>query len=399
MTSDCGTQQGSFIVTTLYPLQGVNTRSLAGLTLLCLSLLLSTACSDNNGSSMDDGSKAAPFAELVEQGVTRYLGMYSPMLSEQKDDVTNYYFAAGDGPVCAEGAPYSMATRDQGSEDLMIFLEGGGACWSDFCFYVSEVTPGIPRDGLLDPARDNNPFKNWSQVYVPYCDGSLHAGDIDVDTNGDGQIDRYQHGLHNLSAALDVAVRTFPAPRKILLAGQSGGGFGTIFALPLVRQLYPGVPIDVVNDSGVGVLKPDKPEFLEKIIAEWNIGAFIPASCPECLPADGHLTDYLIWQMDQDPNVKRGLLSYSRDANLSDLFLAIGGDAFEQALVQELQQQEDAHPQRTHYWLVSGSGHTFVELEPDRTAGGVPLMAWIGAMVTDSGDWVSARDTDASIPL
>ena len=386
-------------MTTLYLLPGVNRRSLAGSMLLCLSLLLSTACSDGSSTLIVEDPEAAPFAELVEQGVTRYLGMYSPMLSEQTDDVINHYFAAGDGPVCAEGAPYSMATRDQGSEDLMIFLEGGGACWSDFCFYVSEVTPGIPREGLLDPGRNNNPVKGWSQVYIPYCDGSLHAGDVDVDTNADGQIDRYQHGLHNLSAALDVAVRAFPAPRKILLAGQSGGGFGTIFALPLVRQLYPGVPIDVVNDSGVGVLKPGKPEFLDKIIAEWNIGAFIPASCPECLPADGHLTDYLIWQMDQDPDVKRGLLSYSRDANLSDLFLAIGGDVFEQALAQELQQQEDAHPQRTHSWVVSGSGHTFVELEPDRSAGGVALMEWVAAMLADSDEWVSARDTDASITL
>jgi hypothetical protein len=359
--------------------------------MLLLSVL--AACSDgSDGQSEVRAPRAAPFAEIFDQGIIRYLGMYTPMLSQQDGEVTNHFFAAGDGPVCGEGAAYSMATRDQGSEDLMIFLEGGGACWSDFCLYVSETTPGIPRAGILDPARENNPVKDWSVVYVPYCDGSLHAGDMDVDTDGDGRIDRFHHGLHNLSAALDVAVRTFPAPRRILLAGQSGGGLGTIFALPLVRFLYPGVPIDVLNDSGVGVLKPGKPEFLRQIISEWNIGAFIPDSCDECIAADGHLTDYLNWQLDQDIDVRRGMLSYTRDFNLADLFLEIGGTAFEAGLIQEMREQEDAHPDRMRSWLVDGSGHTFVALEPDRAAGGVPLMDWVGLMLSGSEEWTSVSE-------
>lgn len=362
-------------------------------TALLVSALLMTACSDGGNNQLNiPAQPSAPFAEIYDQGIIRYMGSYTPMLSQQDGDVTNHFFAAGDGPVCGAGAPYSMATRDRGSEDLMIFLEGGGACWSDFCLYVDETTPGIPQAGILDPARQNNPVKDWSVVYVPYCDGSLHAGDADVDTDGDGHIDRFQHGLHNLSAALDVAARTFPAPRRILLAGQSGGGLGTIFALPLVRYLYPGVPIEVLDDSGVGVLKPGKPEFLRQIIEEWNIGAFIPDSCANCIAADGHMTDYLNWQLDQDPDVRRAMLSYTQDVNLADLFLEIGGPAFEAALSQEMREQEEAHPGRMRSWLVEGNGHTFVELEPDRTAGGVPLMDWIGLMLSGSDDWVSVRD-------
>jgi hypothetical protein len=358
------------------------------------------ACSGGSNSHSEAGAlPAAPFAELYTQGITRYLGVYTPMLSQLDGDVVNHYFGADDGPLCGEGAAYSMATRDRGSEDLMIFLEGGGVCWSDVCFYVSEAAPGIPRNGLLDPARDNNPVKDWSQVYVSNCDGSMLAGDRDIDTDGDGRNDRFQRGLRNLSAALDVAVRTFPTPRRILLAGQSAGGFGTIFALPLVRYLYPDIPIQVLDDSGVGVLRPGQPELLRQIVSEWNIGAFIPASCPQCIPADGHLTDYLIWQMDQDPMVRRGLLSYSRDTNLSDLFLKIGGVAFEQALRQEMQQQEQAHPDRTRYWIAAGNGHTFVELAPDKTAGGVPLMDWIGFMLEDSDQWMSASDPSINQPV
>ncbi|MEZ5567688.1 MAG: pectin acetylesterase-family hydrolase [Halioglobus sp.] len=355
---------------------------------LCLSAVLA-ACSDG-GDNARGG--AEPFAELFDQGVGRYLGVYTPMLAETNGDVVQHSFGAGDGPLCLEGAPYSMATRATGADELLIFLEGGGACWSDLCLATTEVTPGISGAGINDPMRENNPMRGWNQVYVPYCDGSLHAGDIDVDTDGDGNADRFHRGLHNLSAALDVAVSTFPAPGRIVIAGNSGGGLGTIFALPLVRSLYPDVQIDVINDSGVGVAKPGDPSFLRGLLREWNTEAFVPASCPDCIGADGHLTEYLIWQMDQDTTVRRAMLSYTQDSVFADTFLQIGGAAFEAALLGEMQQQRDAHPGRTQTFLPAGSGHTFVQIEPDKTAGGVNLMDWLGFMLAGSDQWASVDD-------
>ena len=57
-------------------------------------------------------------------------------------------------------------------------------------------------------------MSDWNQVYVPYCDGSLFSSDAQVDVDADGIVDRYHHGLHNLSAALDVAKAEFPAPKR-----------------------------------------------------------------------------------------------------------------------------------------------------------------------------------------
>tara|TARA_R110002072_G_scaffold69570_6_gene168742 strand:- start:2122 stop:3390 length:1269 start_codon:yes stop_codon:yes gene_type:complete len=360
--------------------------------LIALSMLAGlAACSD--GGDGGDNYEGAPFAELFSQGIGRYLGVYTPMLSETDGDVVQHFFGTGDGPLCLEGAPYSMATRATGADELLIFLEGGGACWSDLCIATPSVNPGIPAAGINDPARANNPMRGWNQVYVPYCDGSLHAGDMDVDTDDDGSADRFHRGLHNLSAALDVAVSTFPSPGRIVIAGNSGGGLGTIFALPLVRNLYPEVQIDVINDSGVGVSKPGDPSFLRQLLREWNTEAFIPESCPDCVAPDGHLTEYLIWQMDQDTTVRRAMLSYTRDTVFADTFLQIGGPAFEAALVEEMRQQRDAHPERTQTFLPAGDGHTFVQLEPDKTAGGVNLMDWLGFMLSGSDQWVSVDDT------
>lgn len=346
------------------------------------------ACSDSRDNPQFQPT--GPFDELVAQGIARYLGLYTPMLSETDGGVVNHTFGTGDGPLCGNGSAYSMSTRDQGSSELMIFIEGGGACWSDYCIYIDEIAqPGIPEDGILDPNLANNPVRGFNHVYLPYCDGSLSAGDRDIDTDDDGEDDRFQRGLHNLSAALDVTVSTFPSPERIVLAGQSGGGFSTIFALPLVRHLYPDVPIDVINDSGVGVARPDDPAFIEQLVEEWNISAFLPASCPECLAQDGHLTDYLIWQTEQDPNVRRSYISYTGDTVVGTNFLRIGGAAFEQAIIAEMAQQEAAHPERVRSWLKSGLLHTFIESDPNATVQDVALMDWLDAMLSGSAEWVS----------
>ena len=365
--------------------------------LVGLALPLLGACADggSDGSGRPEVGPEpdpVPFQEIYDQGVLRYLGQYTPMLSEQVDDLVTHTFGTGDGPQCLYGAPYSMSTRDAGSENLVIFLKDGGGCWSEFCAASSEADPVYIKAGILDPERANNPVKDWNVAYLPYCDGGLHASDKDNDYDGDGTPETFQRGLHNLSASLDIAVNTFPSPRRILLAGQSGGGFGTDFALPLVRSLYPGIPIDVVNDSGVGLGRPGQPEFLELLIDDFNLGAFIPASCTDCIADNGHLTNYHIWQMDQDPDVHRGMLSYSRDSTLADFFLMIGKDAFEAALFEEMPKLEAAHPERSRYWIPAGDGHVVLQPRPDLTAGGVVLMDWVSYMLDRSDEWLSVQD-------
>jgi len=104
------------------------------------------------------------------------------------------------------------------------------------------------------------------------------------------------------------------------------------------------------------------------------------------------LTAYLIWQLEQDERVDLALLSYTQDTVFADIFLQIGGPAFEAALVEEMRQQREAHPGRTQTFLSAGNDHTFVQLEPDKTAGGVNLMDWIGFMLSGSEQWVSVDD-------
>jgi hypothetical protein len=380
---------------------GAFSKACYGATVVCLALLVGCSGGSSNGDNIAEITPASPppFQELYDQGIDRYLGEYSPMLSETEGDVVTHTFGSGDGPLCISGVEYRMATRDKGSSELMIFLNGGGICYSAACIMAfPNGERGIPALGILDTALPGNPLASWNTVYVPYCDGGLHISDVDSDSDGDGQIDRYQRGLRNLSAALDVTAATFPSPSRILLAGQSAGGFGASFALPLVRKLYPDVPIDVINDSGVGVFASANPQQdITSLFNGWNAGAFFPASCSSCIGADGHLTDYHKWQLGQDSNVRLGMLSFKQDSNYM-LFGFLSREQFEKSLVEELPELGSAYPDRMHSFLANGVAHTFlrngfdIENALEVTAGGVSAIDWISEMLSDSADWESTSD-------
>ena len=300
-----------------------------------------------------------PFQEVVDQGATRYFGK-TQVTEETKDDagVITYTFDPSSGPVCLKGEPYQMSVRDTGSEDLFIFLQGGGACWSTFCLAINEAQYGIPAKlDILDPDKPTNPVAGWSTVFFPYCDGSLFAGDADHDDDGDGTPDRRQRGLANLSAGLDVAATRFPSPKRIVLAGSSGGGYGTILATLLVRSKFPGVELLVFDDAGVGLGRPGDEAFISGLFDEWNARSLLPKTCEGCT-ATGHITRLVGWGLERDPKLTVATFSSYRDYVISDVFLGLDADTFRGALLEETGAVHAAWPDRYRRFLVDSAVHT-----------------------------------------
>ena len=357
--------------------------------MLCAALV---GCGDAGDGSNDGTSPSStPFEELYAQGVDRYLGAFTPVMSRPAGDgvVTHTFRGDEGGPVCFTGSEFAMSTRDGSRDELMIFLQGGGACGSTNCDAVDQAPPGIPPLGILSAADPDNPTLDWDVGYVPYCDGSLYMGDREVDVDGDGTVDRSYRGPQNLSAALDVIAENYPSPSRILLAGNSGGGFGVHVALPLVRALYPDVAIEVVNDSGVGVLAPG---VLETEIEFWGAEAVFPASCTECIGDDGHLTGYHEYQLDEDDNIRMGFMSTMQDEVIADEFLGIGGPAFEAALIPAMAELKEAHPERFNSMIAEGNGHTFILRDFDREVADTSPRQWVVDMLSGGDAWDSVTD-------
>jgi hypothetical protein len=329
--------------------------------LLCVLWVLG-GCGGAGGSS-----SSFEFQELADQGLTRYLGTARPARSvEIASGDTIFEFEPGDGPICLHGGPFRAAVRRSDSEDLVIYLQGGGACSSAVCIVTfadtdSIFATGVPAAGILSAILEANPVRDWNVVYSPYCDGSLMMGDVERDVDGDGQIE-HQLGLRNLSAVIDLAKAEFPRPRRILLTGISAGGYATFAALPLVRKQYPGAEILVVNDSGVGIGVPGDEGGVLRLAAEFNAGALLPASCSGCFDR-GHLLPLLSWQLERDPNVRAGIISSFGDIVISATFLGISAGAFEAALRAESGAIAARFPDRFKRFLFPGIKHTTLAVD------------------------------------
>lgn len=380
----------------------MNKHSLSRLFLAAALLGITAACSSGSVSddsetgdvgtpdSTDDGSVVPPFQELYDQGVDRYQGVFAPMqVNFLTGGVVGHTFDGSDnGPLCFTGNQFTMSTRDGTSSELMIFLQGGGACGPENCDAVDSAPPGIPPLGILNAADPLNPAGTYDVGYLPYCDGTLFTGDRDADSDGDGINDRFFRGAQNLSASLDVILNSYPSPSKILLTGNSAGGSGTHYALPLVRKLYPNVPIELVNDSGVGIMNPGGQLQLNEA---WNSDAFFPDSCTTCIGDDGNLTDYHKWQLAEDMNLRMGFLSYKQDAVLDER-LMIGGPAFEAQVLEAVAELEEKYPDRFRSLIANGDGHTFILRDFDYGVGGTTVRQWIANMLSESEDWFSSSD-------
>ena len=326
------------------------------------------------------------FDELRDQGIDLYFGMATYEETTLRGGITQRDYDVGSGPVCLYGAAYQSLFFPSERDELLIFLNGGGACWSEFCLATwtpdsSLSFPGIEGDcgedkqecfdalsftGITSPDAETNPFRDWGMLVLPYCDGSLYLGDAATDTDGDGEIDRSQRGLANLTAGLEHARDKHPNPSRIVLAGSSGGGFGTIPASILTRFIWPDVPIDVINDSGIGVAKDGDADFIETLKEDWQPTAFVPESCEDCM-SDGHLFDMLRWQLERDPNMRMGAFSTENDLIIGTLFLQLGSGEFGAQVLTQTQAMAAQFPGRYVPFLAPGSAHTVLKLRNNLT--------------------------------
>ena len=377
------------------------------LSIYCLGFVLFMALSCG-----DDGADApsATLDELYDQGLIRYVDVFDPLIAVPPTDesgIRRYTFdvpedpvtAEERGPLCLRGGQYTVDTREGPSDELLIFLQGGGACWPELCSAFEEAGP-LPAIGILNPESEINPLQDWDVVYLPYCDGSLFVGDVDRVLRasslgeGEGEHMAYQRGLQNLSAALDIAVEEFPNPSRILIAGISGGGFGTITATPLARFHYPNVPILVFNDSGIGVAKDGDRSFIENtLLAGWNASTLIPESCVDCT-TDGHVTGLIAWTLENDPNLRVSALSYSADFVVAATFLEFfDPQPWTTALLRETADLSAAFPDRYKRFILEGTLHTV--LLNDGTGDFSGLGSVLGSLVDDGNDVTPVEWLDA----
>jgi hypothetical protein len=407
----------------------MRTRFNSSRVLTILALFLSTALLPSMAAAdSPPGLSYQALQELADAGVNKYLGDFEPISSQDVGDgwVKHTFDPdGGDGPICIAGTPYSAFTRAGNPAKLLIMLQGGGACWQDLyrCNIFAEAQePPVARVGIWDFDSMDNPFADYSIVYMPYCDGSVFGGDNDV-VDGNfplGPLRRHR-GLRNVSAGMDLAKATFPHAEFITVAGSSAGGVGAAAFTPfLARFLYGNTVqhLTVFNDAGPIAVNLDAADAVAARAADWQFQQFYPASCTEC-SAFGQQTAIVEWRLDNDSTIREAFYETDGDstnisfasANLPGFFDPLPPiipfpDGLSQSQYRALVLTEHgalnaAHPDRYKRFIVSGdSSHTALQspLFYSQDADGVPLNEWTDDFLIPRPFWVDIVEDFVPLP-
>jgi len=182
------------------------------------------------------------------------------------------------GARCGNGSRYAfwirLAPEGQPVDRIVIHLQGGGICTDEAsCAAAIANTPNafearsdrFKKKGVLsnDPAQ--NPFANWTKVFLPNCGQDAFTGGGATNELGGLTVQRF--GARNLRAALDrvrdvvwgeldatSAAGYRPDHVQVVFGGSGSGGYGVAFNLHYLLDELRWTKTTAVVDSS---LAPD----------------------------------------------------------------------------------------------------------------------------------------------
>lgn len=224
-------------------------------------------------------SNAGKFLLLVVIGVLLPASTSAQAANWQK-------VAGGEGTICSDGSAYSFYVhrgREFGGRNLLIYFQGGGACWSDatcnarvglYRPNLNQVDPARER-GIFDFANAENPFRNYSVVFVPYCTGDVHLGRRTV-TYAAGKPEFHHNGFNNAMAALRWTFANVTSPQSIFVAGGSAGAMASPFYAGRIGDHYNEARVVQLGDSAGGLAGPINAEWFQSWGTMEVIAQFAP---------------------------------------------------------------------------------------------------------------------------
>jgi len=336
---------------------------------------------------------------MRQAGLLLVLALTAPPLQAQWQTIE-----PGGDTVCSDGSPYRFFVHSGDPSRLVVEFEGGGACWSaETCasdVYKRRVDIGPEEaqsqgllQGIYDRENPQNPIREWTHVYVPYCSADIHWGLKDQTYQGlGGPFVIHHRGFANAGSALRWTVENVPAPRQVLVAGCSAGGYGSIMWAPRVLDAYPGAQVAQLADSAAGVVPQG---FLGVLRANWGVEHIWPEHIPGVASSDVDPAQATLVDLYRGVAAYYPLASFSEFSRTADttqlLFTLLAGGlldptAWEAALRASFDQLEAESP-NFHSYLAPGSEHCIINQASFYTTevDGVPFSEWLGRLL-DSGD-------------
>jgi hypothetical protein len=307
--------------------------------------------------------------------------------------------APGGDTRCATGEPFRFHVRAGDPSRLLLFFNGGGACWdARGCdpegqpTYRTHAGPGSGNDpreygGAFDLDNPENPFRDWSQLFVSYCSGDVHLGAATGRYAGPaGTVVVAHAGRANADAALAEAYERFPAPAEIVVAGGSAGALASPVYAAVVAAHYPRARVTQLGGGGAGYRLPPPTQLWEP----WGVVAALPAPLPtaDVTAAELGILDLYRLAATAAPRVRFHSYDNAFDA-VQEQFHALLGEPVE--LLAGLDNNlDELHADLPYFrsYVAGGEFHTLLRYDElyTRETAGVRALEWLRAAIDPQTD-------------
>lgn len=180
----------------------------------------------------------------------------------------NTSYSAQTGAKCLDGSPSGYYIRQGDPTRFVIFLQGGGACYtvdpsapsSINCASRAKTALGsstfwppnyIDNDNVLSSNETINPFASFTAIFVPYGSGDVYLGQRTsvVDPTS---FPFYFSGHLTIKAIISHLKETqdLDNANELLLSGSSAGGIGSTLNSDYVASLIPKVKVRAAPQGG-----------------------------------------------------------------------------------------------------------------------------------------------------
>ena len=256
---------------------------------------------------------------------------------------------------------------------LMVYLEGGGGGtdWLSTKLKTVTLSPKrkisslISQMGVFDLTDDENPFQDWTIVFVPYGTGDLHTGNRVVEYDSMVPFHEkkvYHTGFVNFNTIMRW-LTSQNSYEEAVLSGSSAGGYGVGLNFLKASELL-DCPLTVISDAGPDVISSQNPDFsFEMTNRCWGYLDNVPEEAKEFVKEAGEPIYLLDWSFSKDKysNVKYGIMADLRDMVLSTIFMKIGPSNYKDKLLEVFGDLKDKHPDRIFRFFKNHHLHTFLQ--------------------------------------
>ena len=271
---------------------------------------------------------ALGFQPIVNKIIDITMGGDFPQL-EGTLEIGKWYAIDVDTAVSSDGSKWQGYFRKGSENKVVLYFYGGGFSVNDDTaarsmdveggFYnprmntgLNVMTNAIKEWGIGNAAQDNL-FKDWTFIGVPYCNGDFHAGAGSKEyTALDGTVKTiYYEGYSNYRKLMEIVMNYIDdSPEQLLVTGSSAGGFGAAILADDAIELFHN-PQDVVVHVDSSLLINEN--WHDVMVNEWHS----PKAFSDVVTSNNITLDSLTALHNKRENVRILFDCSVRDYNLS----------------------------------------------------------------------------------